>query len=261
MDDMNSQERSNSNANSKSNVPDFENDLHDPTDSKWLILVPTTFELNILAKELTSDQLDRIEICGFGAIVPAARTAELIQRQRPDRVLLLGIAGAYENESEARSGRSTNTASLEVGQAISFSQVACYGVGVGTGEEFQTAGQMGWQHWPGESGGEAIGDQLELEQLRTGTDRTPADCTLLTVSSASNSSAEVNEKLRRFPQAVAEDMEGFAVAAACHLSKTPLTIIRGLSNIAGDRNKANWKIKEALSAAANMAKPILQANP
>jgi futalosine hydrolase len=47
-------------------------------------------------------------------------------------------------------------------------------------------------------------------------------------------------------------MEGFAVAAACRLGNVPVSIVRGFSNRGGDRNKSNWKIEEALSAAVEM---------
>ncbi len=55
-----------------------------------------------------------------------------------------------------------------------------------------------------------------------------------------------------FPKAVAEDMEGYAVALACRLHDVPLTIIRGISNQAGDRNHDGWQVAEALQSAAEL---------
>ncbi|MEZ6089306.1 MAG: hypothetical protein R3C05_14990 [Pirellulaceae bacterium] len=51
--------------------------------------------------------------------------------------------------------------------------------------------------------------------------------------------------------------KGFAVAVACKLHHIPLTIIRGMSNIAGVRDKAEWMIDEALDAAVSMANDFL----
>ena len=45
-------------------------------------------------------------------------------------------------------------------------------------------------------------------------------------------------------------MEGFAVAMACRLQNIPLEIIRGISNVAGDRDKSNWRVADAMGAAA-----------
>jgi futalosine hydrolase len=80
---------------------------------------------------------------------------------------------------------------------------------------------------------------------------------LLTVCAASGSAADVAERRRLFPAAVAEDMEGFGVALACRLHGVPCAIIRGISNVAGDRDKARWATAEALAAAAALAHEFL----
>ena len=76
---------------------------------------------------------------------------------------------------------------------------------------------------------------------------------LLTVCAASGSTDDVAHRLNKFPQAVAEDMEAFSVALACRMARIPLTVIRGISNMAGDRDKTNWNVAEALEAAAELA--------
>ena len=48
----------------------------------------------------------------------------------------------------------------------------------------------------------------------------------------------------------AEDMEGFAVATACRLANVPLSIIRGISNVAGDRDHRRWEIDLAIDRLA-----------
>ena len=66
---------------------------------------------------------------------------------------------------------------------------------------------------------------------------------------ASATPAEAKHRYHRYGSA-AEDMEGFAVAMACQLQDVPLEIIRGISNVAGDRKKLNWQIEAALNSAA-----------
>ena len=63
----------------------------------------------------------------------------------------------------------------------------------------------------------------------------------------------------RYPEAVAEEMEGFGVAMACRLAGVPLRIVRGISNHAGNRNLAEWQIEEALAAAAELASELIAA--
>jgi futalosine hydrolase len=47
-------------------------------------------------------------------------------------------------------------------------------------------------------------------------------------------------------------MEGFGVAVACRLANVPLTIVRGISNRAGDRDHTNWNIEGSLEQAMQL---------
>jgi len=211
-----------------------------------LILVPTAYEQAIIADELGPALLEshQLELVGFGPVAAAARTAALLAAARPAAVLLVGIAGSLDHQ-------------LDVGGAAWFQRVACHGVGVGTGRAFLPAGQLGWPQWPGDTatGGAVIGDELELAGMLAAGQ--PAD-QLLSAAAASASPDDVAVRRQLFPDAVAEDMEGFAVAAACQLAGVPCRIIRGISNRAGDRNKANWLIEPALQAAAELARDLLE---
>ena len=52
-------------------------------------------------------------------------------------------------------------------------------------------------------------------------------------------------------------MEGYAVALACRLDNLPLVIVRGVSNVVGDRLSANWQIREAMAAARLVAEEAI----
>lgn len=201
----------------------------------WLILVPTPFELEHLRRfsEFQAIQSRPVECCGFGPIVSAARTAELIQRFPGHAIALIGIAGSYAPE-------------LELGHAYEFDSVACHGVGVGSGTEFQPAGQVGWKQWQSGSDEASIADVIQLSRFP---DDVKSFGPLLTCTAASSSPDDVRARRALFPEAVAEDMEGFAVAAACKLAEVPLTIVRGISNVAGDRDKSRWQIEPSLQSA------------
>jgi futalosine hydrolase len=47
-------------------------------------------------------------------------------------------------------------------------------------------------------------------------------------------------------------MEGFGVAVACRLANVPLTIVRGISNRAGDRDHSKWNIAGSLDQAMHL---------
>ncbi len=214
-----------------------------------LILVPTSAELARLVDDGGFPQgLGLVRSCGFGPVAAAARAAGLIATLRPRRVVLCGIAGSYDLEAHA------------IGSALSFGSVAIEGVGVGEGSELIRPPALGFPQWPG-SGAECrpagdvlsnpIYDEIEFAPA-TGAPK------LLTTCAASASREQAARRREHFPDAVAEDMEGFAVATACRLAEVPLWIVRGISNEVGDRDPAHWRIPAALSAARRLSIELLE---
>lgn len=210
-----------------------------------LVLVPTERERGLIEPVLEAACGGQVHlaVCGFGPVVAAARAARLIAEHRPTQVLLVGIAGRFADR-------------LTIGAAYSFARVACHGIGAGSGDAFIPAEPLGWPQWPGEGVDSAlrIGDTLPCSS--GGPAAAPRAGLLLSACSASASEADVSARLRLFPDAVAEDMEGFAVAAACSLGGVPLDIVRGISNTAGDRDLSHWQIDTACRAAAALAATI-----
>lgn len=221
--------------------------------TRVLVLVPTEFELRKL-QPLIAEPIATangiIATCGFGPIVSGIKTTQLLTRHNPTKVVLVGIAGAIGPR-------------FSIGTAASFSQVACYGIGAGSGSEFQTASELGWNHWNEATATQESQDILQLHSDPASFRSWHSDSTagsgdasdssideplLLTVCAASANSTDVADRLEKFPQAAAEDMEAYSVAVACRMANVPLTVIRGISNIAGDRNKAHWDVDAALKA-------------
>ena len=214
-----------------------------------LLLVPTELERGFIAPVMAAacSTAIPVELCGFGSVVAAARAAQLIAEHRPERVLLVGIAGRY-------AGR------LAIGQAYAFEWVACHGIGAGSGDAFMPAEAMGWKQWPGDTSDATtpIGDSLPCTiGLLPAADAPARAGLLLSACSASAGEGDVRSRLRLHPDAAAEDMEGFAVAAACRLAGVPLDIVRGISNTAGDRDLSRWQIEAACRAAAELAAALL----
>ena len=199
-----------------------------------LILIPTEFERQKVRAILSNEhpQLARqieLKLCGFGPIAAAAKTMQLLSDQ-PERVVLLGIAGSYRPDL------------FPVGSATKFKHVICHGVGVGSDETFISARELGWQQGP------AVNDRIACATATT--DDPPFD--LLTVCSAADTPDQAAIRLAQNPTAVGEDMEAFGVAMACQMQNVDIEVIRGFSNLAGDRNKANWQIDQALTVAVEL---------
>ena len=209
-----------------------------------MLLVPTALELRRLEDQGGFDSsLVELYLCGFGPVASAARSAALIAQKNPARVVLIGIAGSYDPER------------LPVGSASSFDAVAIEGIGVGEGERALAPPALGFPQWPGGAGVATVHDRLELARAPASKVRSPL---LLTTCCASDSPAHAALRRRKFPDAAAEDMEGFGVALACELQGVPCTIVRGISNVVGDRDPAHWRIPAALAAARTLVLELLQ---
>jgi futalosine hydrolase len=113
---------------------------------------------------------------------------------------------------------------------------------------------------------------LPLSELGFGADRYPADGTLfealrsvlpsavtgpvLTVSTVTGTASGTAEMRRRYPDAVAEAMEGFGVATAAAGAGVPFAEIRTVSNVVGPRDRGAWRIGAALAALADVGRAL-----
>ena len=220
-----------------------------------LILTPTLFEAKRLFGERDADfrytekasiatsydgkQKRYRAICGFGLASAGAgagfRLSQSTTRDDLDSpVILAGIAGTYQPEK------------YPVGSVVCASSVRCFGIGAGSGDEHQSSEAMGWEQGLPLEGLPPAYDFLALSTAPNSTELTGL---FLSVASASGNMAEANARVAKFPEAVGEEMEGFAVALACRNYGRPLFMIRGISNVAGERDKEHWKTNEALTAA------------
>ena len=205
-----------------------------------LLLLPTELELRRLEDQggIPSGHAI-VRVCGFGPVTAAARCAGMLEQLTPARVLLVGIAGAYDIDRDP------------LGSALEFSSVAIDGIGVGEGRELVPPPTLGFPQWPGSDSTPAIAERLPLAA--------PEEAgLLLTTCAASATPAQVEARLERFPEARAEDMEGFGVASACRLAGVPLRIVRGMSNRVGDRDAKHWSLPRALASARITALQLLE---
>ncbi len=225
-------------------------DAHTSPGSPALLLFPTELEVRRFEDQrgLPSGVALRA-IAGFGPVAAAARTGSLLARLRPARCILIGIAGTFDEDAHP------------VGSARTFDEVAIDGIGVGEGDDHRGGPSLGFPQWPGRgvkrrtdpghetspggAGEVAVDNRLPVAPLP----RVATAPLLLTTCAASGSPDHADLRRRRFPDAAAEDMEGFGIALACHMQGTPFSIGRGMSNVVGERNPANWRIPLALAAA------------
>ena len=189
-----------------------------------LVLVPTELESGLLFPDGPPAPL---AVCGFGLAAAGAGAAHAIAEHRDAAgggVVLVGAAGTYD------------AARHPIGSAIVAGSVRCDGIGAGSGDGHRSAAALGF----------AAADSIALGPGPE----------ILSVATAAGSPAEATGRRERYPAAAGEEMEGYAVAVATRLFGVDLTIVRGFSNAAGDRDRAGWRMQEALAEAAALVRGL-----
>jgi futalosine hydrolase len=181
-----------------------------------LVIVPTEIESALLFPDGAPGP---VAVCGFGLAAAGAGAAHAIAVNRgaaAEGVVLIGAAGTYDPDRHP------------IGSAVVAGSVRCHGIGAGG----RSAAELGF----------AAGDTVELG----------AGPELLSVATAAASPDEAVARRAEAPQAVGEEMEGYAVALAAKLFGVPFTVVRGFSNVAGDRDRGGWRMEAALGQAAGL---------
>lgn len=221
-----------------------------------LILAPTVMELErLFGADLAREVLTRrsasipteyepveIALAGLGLAAAGAGAAAAMARHRHvypglprfPHAILIGIAGAFDPVRNPP------------GSVIFGAEVCCDGVGYGRGGGHQAAATAEQAH--AYRGLAAAGEAFALNTPRRIEPSAPSGA-IVSVASSSGTAEQAAEIAERHPGACVEDMESFAVALAARLESFRLTVIRGISNVAGDRDHDRWKIGEALEAA------------
>ncbi|GEK00261.1 futalosine hydrolase [Streptomyces sp. 1-11] len=161
------------------------------------------------------------------ASTAAALTAAALAGTPYDLVVSAGIGGGFPPAAPL--------GSLVVADAITVADL-----GAETSDGFLPVTELGFgtiTHRPPESLVRAV---AQATGARVGT--------VLTVSTVTGTAGRAAELRERHPRALAEGMEGFGVAEAAAAHGVPVLEIRAVSNPVGPRDRAAWRIGEALAA-------------
>ncbi|WP_369366202.1 futalosine hydrolase [Streptomyces sp. CG4] len=161
------------------------------------------------------------------ASTAGALTAAALDGAPYDLVVCAGIGGGFQPGAPV--------GSLVVADAITVADL-----GAETADGFLPVTELGFgtiTHRPPDSAVRAV---AEATGSRTGT--------ILTVSTVTGTAARAAALRERHPGALAEGMEGFGVAEAAAAHGVPVLEIRAVSNPVGPRDRAAWRIGDALTA-------------
>jgi futalosine hydrolase len=183
------------------------------------------------------------------AALPAGADTELV------------VTGA--GPAAAAAGTSAALAASPAGDAPGVELVLCAGIGGGFGDlpagGIAVASAIAFA----DLGAETATGFIPASELGFGTDRYPVPAklaveladrtggrlgTVLTVATVTGTAESAAALIERYPDAVAEGMEGAGVAAAAAVHGVPVAELRAISNAVGPRDRDAWDVPRALDA-------------
>jgi futalosine hydrolase len=164
---------------------------------------------------------------GVGPVAAALSAAALLAAAHYDLVLAAGVAGGFPP---------AEVGGLAVADRVAFADL---GAELADGG-FAALPELGL----GEVSLAADPQLAALLAERTGA----VTGTVLTVSTVTGSQARAERLRQAHPDAVAEAMEGAAVAMAARRAGVRFGELRAVSNPIGPRDRASWRLAEALAA-------------
>jgi futalosine hydrolase len=194
-------------------------------------------------------------ISGIGKTNASRGTALLIEKYSPGAIIHFGIGGAYP------------VSGLKQGD-VSIAEKEIYGdEGVFLEDGFHSAETIGipflvkgrkryFNEFPLDKKLSKMADHLARFVLRESF-VTIKSGPFVTLSACTGTLKKAKELERRF-QAICENMEGAAVAHVCTSCGIPMVEIRGISNMAGERDKKKWDINQAAENCQRVVAELLK---
>ncbi|WP_052707102.1 futalosine hydrolase [Streptomyces rubellomurinus] len=165
---------------------------------------------------------------GVGPAAAAAGASAALAARRYALAVSAGIAGGFAPHAP-------------VGATVLADAIVAADLGAETAEGFADVAELGFgtaRHTPPPAVLAAAVKSLD----------TPVVGPVLTVSTVTGSAERAAALAARHPGAAAEAMEGFGVAEAAARHGVPALELRTVSNPVGPRDRAAWRIGEALAA-------------
>lgn len=212
------------------------------TGGRILIMTAVAVEQEAVLRGLQGDSRFDVLLAGVGPASAAARTAAALTTADYGLVVSAGIGGGFMGQAA-------------VGTLAVANRIVAADLGAETAEGFSSLEELGFGSASIEADAEMarrVAEAMEASglQVRTGP--------VLTLSTVTGSAATAAKLAVRVPGAVAEAMEGFGVATAAAQRGIAVLEIRAISNPVGPRDRAAWRIGEALAALEAASKILME---
>ena len=173
----------------------------------------------------------RFHQSGVGMLASAVSLTRLVSEEKPDLIIQAGIAGCFDPD-------------ISLGKVVVVKEEILGDVGVEEEGKWKDIFDLKLEksnYHPFEK------RKLPNPWLSTYNLLKLPELTGITVNQISTQPSRI-EQLKKKYGAVVESMEGAALHFICREANIPFIQIRAISNYVGERNKAHWKMKEAIEA-------------
>lgn len=217
---------------------------NDKVNDKVLIVTAVEAERDAVLRGLNDRQRFEVLAVGVGAANAAAGTAKALAAGGYRLVISAGIGGGFQ-------GRAA------VGTIVVADAIIAADLGAETPDGFLSLDELGFGSARVEVDKE-LAHKVKAALAEAGLDACLG--AVLTVSTVTGTAETASRLAARIPGATAEVMEGHGAAVAAASFGLPVLELRAISNAVGPRDRAAWRIKEALelleAAFANLQEVI-----
>jgi futalosine hydrolase len=199
---------------------------------KVLIVTAVEAERNAVLRGLQGTEGFNVVAAGVGPAAAAACTAKCLASAHYGIVVSAGIGGGFAGKAE-------------VGSIAAATEIIAADLGVETAEGYRSVEELGFGSIRVPVDADLVGRVVE-SAAAAGLPVVAGP--VLTVTTATGTARTALELAARVPGAAAEAMEGYGVAVAAREQGVPVLELRAISNMVGPRDRAAWRIDEALKA-------------
>jgi futalosine hydrolase len=204
-----------------------------------LIATAVPAEAEALRAGLVTKAAVTVAPVGIGPAAAAASTARLLALAEtagsPYRaVLSAGIGGGFPDRAT-------------LGTLVLATRSVAADLGAESPDGFIPLDELGLPVDPVAGGSSIPADPALLAELRSALPRATVGA-VLTLSTVTGTAESTQVLATRYPDAIAEAMEGYGVAVAAAQAGLPFAELRAISNAIGPRDRDAWRIQDAFDA-------------
>ncbi|ARK28684.1 futalosine hydrolase [Halalkalibacter krulwichiae] len=199
---------------------------------KVLIVTSVEAEKEAVLRGLGDTGDIEVHVVGVGVVTAAVNTAFLLASKKYDVVINMGIAGGFNGKANVET-------------VVIADELVAADLGAESKDGFLSLDELklGSVLIP-------VDDRLttSIKKILVENGAEVATGAVLTLSTVTGTAETADRLQKRYPNAMAEAMEGYGVGVAAKQMNIPIMEIRTISNMVGPRDRSAWKIKEALVA-------------